>query len=246
MSMSTLSFTLCIAQSAADLHDAALVRAQSYGHHVAALRDALAQPDALDTSPGTVVLLCRDKATGQAIGTARIQRNHPQPLLIEASVVLPDEIAARTRAEITRLAILPGADAQVRPALVKACYLYAVATQIRTLVIGARSPALIRLYRALGFAELFGSGQMVPLAHAGGLPHQVLAFDVVSAERTWHAAGHGLYPFMVETWHPDLQLLAPPPVVVQPVQPVPVPVPVVPAVAAVAPHRAAHAPAVPA
>jgi hypothetical protein len=92
--------------------------------------------------------------------------------------------------------------------LVKACYLYAVAAQIRWLVIGARSPALIRIYHGLGFADLLAPGERVPLAHAGGLPHQVLAFDVVSAERTWHGLRHNLYPFMVETWHPDLQLMA--------------------------------------
>ena len=40
--------------------------------------------------------------------------------------------------------------------------------------------------------------------------HSVLAFNVVTAERTWHAAQHGLYAFMVETWHPDLQLMAEP------------------------------------
>ena len=50
----------------------------------------------------------------------------------------------------------------------------------------------------------------MPLAHAGHLPHQVLAFDVAGAERRWHGMQHPLYGFMVETWHPDLQLLATP------------------------------------
>ncbi len=94
--------------------------------------------------------------------------------------------------------------------LVKACYLAAVASQIRLLVIGARSPALVRIYRGLGFADALGDAGAVPLAHAGNLPHHVLAFDVVGAERRWHSAQHALYSFMVETWHPDLQLLAEP------------------------------------
>ena len=33
---------------------------------------------------------------------------------------------------------------------------------------------------------------------------------VVGAERRWHGMQHPLYGFMVETWHPDLQLLAEP------------------------------------
>jgi len=210
MSSSILGFTVRIARPGTELHEACAVRAQAYGHHLPAMAGALAEPDAADRQAGTVVLVCRDKASGDVVGTARIQRNHPRPLQIEASVILPHALAGKPRAEITRLAIRPGADPLVRPMLVKACYLYAVASQIRWLVIGARSPALIRIYRGLGFANLLGDGQQVPLAHAGGLPHSVLGFDVVTAERQWFASGHGLYGFMVETWHPDLQLLAEP------------------------------------
>ena len=214
MATSVLSFSVRIARHGAELQEASAVRAAAYGHHLPSMAPALAQalavPDAVDIGPGTVVLVCRDKCSAAVVGTARIQRNHPQPLQIERSVALPSALADQPRAEITRLAILAGADAQVRPMLIKACYLYAVAAQIRWLVIGARSPALIRVYQRLGFDDLLGAGQQVPLAHAGGLPHSVLAFDVVAAERTWHAAQHGLYGFMVETWHPDLQLLAEP------------------------------------
>ncbi|MFM7532137.1 MAG: hypothetical protein ACKO5J_06570, partial [Rubrivivax sp.] len=182
-------------------------RADAYGRHLPGIGAALAQPSASDRAPGTRFLLCRDKASGLAIGTARMQRNHPQPLPIEASVELPPALAALPRAEITRLAIAPGADPLVPPLIVKACYLAAVASQIRLLVIGARSAALVRIYRHLGFTDLRPGGEPVPLAHAGGLPHQVLTFDVVGAERNWHACRYALYGFMVETWHPDLHLL---------------------------------------
>ncbi|MFY9513368.1 MAG: hypothetical protein WAQ05_20580 [Rubrivivax sp.] len=209
MSTAALSFTVQPAQDWPTLHEACAVRAAAYGRHLPGLGSALATPDDGDSAAGCVVLVCRDKASGDLVGTARIQRNHPQPLPIEASVALPPELAGHARAEITRLAILPGADPLVRPMLVKACWLYAVAAQVRTLVIGARSAALVRIYRGLGFTELLGPGQTWPLAHAGGLEHHVLVFDVVGAERHWHAARHALYGFMVETWHPDLQLLAP-------------------------------------
>lgn len=207
MSTSRLPFTVRIAHDRQALREACEVRALAYGHHVPAMAQALAETDAADCAAGTVVLVCRDKASSQVIGTARIQRNDPLPLPIEASVLLPPALAAQTRAEITRLAVRPGADARVRPMLLKACWLYAAAAQIHTLVIGARSAALIRIYRGLGFADLLGEGRQVPLAHAGGLAHSVLVFDVAYAERSWFAARHGLYEFMVETWHPDLQLL---------------------------------------
>lgn len=210
MTTAHLDFTLRIASTGQDLADVAALRGQAYGHHVPGLAQAMALPDAADTAPGATVLLCRDKASGRAIGSARIQRNHPLPLPIEASVALPPALAALPRAEITRLAIAPGACSQVRPLLVKACWMAAMASQVRLLVIGARSPALVRIYRHLGFADALDGAGPVPLAHAGHLPHQVLAFDVAGAERRWHGMQHPLYGFMVETWHPDLQLLATP------------------------------------
>jgi hypothetical protein len=74
------------------------------------------------------------------------------------------------------------------------------------MVIGARNEALIRNYRRLGFRDVLGPDDRVPLAHAGGLPHRILAFDVTAAERTWAEARHPLYAFMVETFHEDIQL----------------------------------------
>lgn len=213
MSTSSLGFTVTIARDMHALRQACAVRALAYGHHLGdrpGMAQALAEPDSIDLAPGTAVLICRDKESGLVIGTARIQRNHPRPLPIEDCIVLPAELAGHARAEITRLAIRPGADTLVRPMIVKACWMYAAAQQIRTLVIGARSAALVRIYKGLGFTDLLADEagtRQVPLAHAGGLPHNVLAFDVVAAERHWFAAQHALYAFMVETWHPDLQLV---------------------------------------
>lgn len=212
--MSTsLGFTVRLAASTADLRDACAVRGSAYGRHLPQMRSTLVQPDAIDAQPGTAVIVCRDKASGQAVGTLRIQRASAAPLQIEHSVALPEQFRQRPRAELTRLAVLPGADAQVRLMLMKASYLWCLASQVRWMVIGARSDALIRIYRGLGFADVFGADDRFPLAHAGGLPHRVLAFDVTAAERTWLAARHGLYPFMIETFHPDLQLFAQPEVV---------------------------------
>jgi hypothetical protein len=210
VSASSLSFSVQLARCEADLRDAALVRAEAYGHHVPELGQALAEPDLVDRQRGTAVVLCRDKATGQAVGTARVQRSGARPLQLESSLILPAKLSGQPRAEITRLAVMPGADAQVRLMLFKASYLYCLASQTRWLVIGARSDALIRIYRKLGFFDVLGPDQRVPLAHAGNLPHRILAFDVVAAERTWLAAGHGLYPFMIDTYHPDLQLFGEP------------------------------------
>lgn len=217
MTTAWLGFSLRVARSEQDLREACAVRAEAYGHHLPQLRGALGTPDAIDRDPRTAVLLCRDKASGRAIGTARIQRaGLGAAVQIESSVQLPAWLAGRPRAEITRLAILPGADALVRPMLTKASYLYCVASQIRWLVIGARSEALVRMYKRLGFTDVLEPDATLPLAHAGGLEHHILAFDVVAAERTWYQGQHGLYALMVETFHPDLQLFDEPAPMAQP------------------------------
>lgn len=205
-----LSFDVRVATTLSELREACAVRAQAYGRHLPQMLDLLAEPDALDRQRCSASLLCRDKASGVPIGTARIQRNTQGPLQLEASLILPRWLADQPKAEITRLAVMPGADAQTRLMLMKAGYLYCLASQVRWMVIGARSDALIRIYRRLGFRDVLGAEDRVPLAHAGGLPHRILAFDVTAAERTWLAAKHGLYPFMIDTFHPDLQLFEEP------------------------------------
>lgn len=206
MTTCTLTFSVSLAKSVADIRDVCQVRANAYGHHLPHMHDALAAPDGQDGQRGTAIVLCRDKVTGSPTGTARIQRNAAAPLQLESSVILPRWLADQPRAEITRLAVMPGADPNTRLALMKAGYLYCLASQVRWMVIGARSDALIRIYRSLGFQDVLGPNDRVPLAHAGNLPHRILAFDVTAAERTWLAAHHGLYPFMIETFHPDLHL----------------------------------------
>lgn len=215
MTTTTLGFTLRIARTADDVQEACAVRSRAYGHHLPEMGARFAQPDALDHADGTAILLCRDKRTGEGIGTARIQLSSGGPLTLEQSLILPNWIAGKPRAEITRLAVLAGADPLAKLCLMKASYLYSIANQLRWLVIGARNEALIRNYRRLGFRDLLDPEDRVPLAHAGNLPHSILAFDVVAAERTWQAAKHPLYAFMVDTHHPDLQLFAPSPQLAQ-------------------------------
>jgi len=153
-------------------------------------------------------VLCIDKASGSAVGTAHFQTNAGGPLLIEHSVSLPEAMRSDTRAEITRLSAIAGADPLVKLSLMKASYLFCMATQIRWMVIGARNEALVRQYRMLGFKDVFDDDRMVPLRHAGRLDHRVLAFTVIAAERTWREPRHQLYEFIFETSHPDIQLFS--------------------------------------
>lgn len=209
MSSCTLGFALQPAASRDDLLDACAVRAQAYGHHLPEMGVRLTEPDPLDQAPGTTVFLCRDKASGRATGTMRIQTSQAGALMMEQSVTLPDWLAAAPRAEITRLAVSVGADPLTKLCLMKASYLFCMAQHVRWMVIGARNEALIRNYRRLGFVDALGHDEQVPLAHTGGLLHSILAFDVLAAERAWAAKRHPLYGFMVQTVHEDVQVELP-------------------------------------
>lgn len=211
MASASLSFTLRVARSPLELEAACVARSLSYGHHLPALKQPFASPDPVDMAPGTAVLVCTDKRSGHAVGTARVQVSTHGPLLIEQAIELPEAMAGHARAEITRLSAVPGADPLVKLALWKAAWLYCQAAQVRWMVIGARRESLVRQYRRLGFVDLHADGRCVPLAYAGGVPHRVLVFDSMTAERAWHAAKNGLYGFMIDTLHPDIDLFAPPP-----------------------------------
>lgn len=208
MTTHQLSFKVSLAQSHEELRQACNVRADGYGHHVPEWKTTFAKPDDVDLLPGTAVLVCSDKRTGKVIGTARVQSTTrgDAGLCIEQCIELPDSMKRQGRAEISKLSSLPGADPLVRLALWKAGYLFCLANQARWLLIGARNEALVRSYRRLGTRDLYEDQRMVPLDYAGGVPHRVLVFDVIAAERNWFGANHPLYQFMVETVHPDIEL----------------------------------------
>jgi hypothetical protein len=200
-----LGFLLERVSTTQDLLDACAVRAQAYGHHLPEMGSRLAEPDELDYAEGTSVFICRDKADGRAVGTMRIQSSACGPLLMESSLSLPAWLQMASRAEVTRLAVRVGADPLIRLSLWKASYLFCMANGLDWMVVGARNEALIRNYRRLGFIDVYGPDRLMPLAHTGGLPHRIMAFENTSAQRRWGEARHPLYRFVFETEHADLE-----------------------------------------
>jgi len=206
MHTQTLSFRVRVARTPQDLQAACRVRAESYGHHLPHLQATLMEPDLLDSDESTAVVLCVDKESGRAIGTARFQTNACGKLLIEHSISVPEAMRDDTRAEISRLSAVPGSDPLVKLSLMKASYLFCLARQVRWMVISARSEALIRQYQRLGFTDLFEDKRMVNLLHVGRLDHRILRFNVTAAEREWREPRHRLYEFIFDTSHPDVDL----------------------------------------
>ena len=193
-----------MASSDRDFRSACNIRAAAYSHHDPETGPRFGASDPMDRVEGTAVLLYRDTESGQDFGTARIQMSAFGPLALESGLCLPEWLANRPRAQISRLAVLAGAGPLVKLYLMKASYQYCLATQVRWMVIGARKPALIRNYRNLGFIDVFEPGAWKPLASGVGLPHLILAFDVVGAQAAWLESKNRLYRFMTEPQEEEL------------------------------------------
>lgn len=201
----TLPFTIKVVSTLADLDLAVEMRRTAYRRHLPEFAETMAV-EALDSTPGTVVLLAQSRLDGGPLGTMRIQTNAFGPLAVEQSVRLPDWLAQARLAEATRLGVERGTIGRmVKVALCKAYFMYCGQNGIDWMLATARSP-LDREYESMLFGDVFGENQFLPMAHVGGLPHRVLAKPVAVARQRWAQANHPLFKFVFETDHPDIDV----------------------------------------
>ena len=203
MPTESFSFTVRPVVTHGDLLRACEVRAIAYGNKVPEYRETMLRPDAVDSLPATGIYLCEDKITGLPVGTMRIQTTRPgiDPLEIEKYVPPAAGFESSARAEITRLAAVPGADPFVRLALWKTGYLHCSSEGVRLLMIAVRKPALIRAYERMGAKDI---APPMPLPYAGNISHRIMAIDIRQAEVFWRDSDHPMLQFMAETRHPDI------------------------------------------
>lgn len=203
----SLAFRVAIVESEADLLRVQHMRQAAYGHHLPGLAEHFGRPDPIDRWPDVTIFYAEDKASGQFVGSARLQCNSGQPLQIERCLELPLHLRGRLLVEVTRLVVMAGYVHPVKLALVKAIHLFCVATQAAG-VLAASRPSLMRQYLGLGFADLFGDGRLVPLAYAGGLDHRVLFRDTVNAQTQYRERLRPGYDFVFRTYHPDIEVFS--------------------------------------
>jgi hypothetical protein len=208
MSTESFGFTVRPVVTHDDLLRACQVRAIAYGNKIPEYRESMLVPDSVDRLPATGVYLCEDKTTGQAIGTMRVQVTGPgfDCLAIERYVPTPEGFGSTNRAEITRLAAVPGSDSFVRLALWKTGYVHCRNHGVRLLMIAVRKLALIKAYERMGAKDICDP---IPLPYAGNLPHRIMAVDIRAAEVFWRDSNHPMLQFMAETHHPDIRALGP-------------------------------------
>jgi len=203
-----LPFRVKLVRTDEQLAKAVSIRAAAYARHVPELGEMLREPEEIDRTDKALVFLAESKEDGSPVGTLRMQTNLRSPLALERSIELPERFAGRPLVGVTRLAVKEGtAGKQVKLVLFKTLFRYCFATQIEWILIAARPP-LDTSYKAIGFEDIFPDKRLVPIVTAGNLPHRVLAFDVLTAERRWFQRNHRLYHFMAHDYHPDIEVFS--------------------------------------
>lgn len=207
ISANTLPFVVRVVRTEAQLQEVCDLRALAYGERMPEFGRTLSRPEASDRVKGNTILMAQDKASGEVVGTLRIHSNMHAPLPIQGVYDVPRRMRENLLVELCRFSIKPGYNkTTVRLGLFKAMYLFCYAHQVQYIWVAAREP-LNEIYKSLGFRPPVGDEeQWVPLSYAGHVPHSILTFDVLAAERTWFDMRHPLYEFMGRTYHPDIQV----------------------------------------
>lgn len=206
MDVETLPFTIKLVASEQDLSKAVRIRHAAYSRHIPDFAETLLLPEPADFETDAAVLLAESKFDGSPLGTARIQTNRNKQLSVEQSITLPDALARRQLAEVTRLGIDEGRIGRlVKYALIKACFLYCERNGVEWVVVAGRKP-IDRQYAQLLFEDVFPGGDYIPMQHAGNLPHRVMAFEIESGHARWAAARHSMLKFFSYTHHPDIDV----------------------------------------
>ena len=200
-----LPFTIKVVSDPTELAQAVEMRRAAYGRHLPEFAQSMGV-EALDSSPGTVVLLAQSRLDGGPLGTMRIQTNAFSPLAVEQSVCLPDWLRGARLAEATRLGVTRGAIGRmVKVALCKAYFMFCEQNEVDWVLITARSP-LDREYEAMLFEDVYGQNQFLPMTHVGGVPHRVMAKPVGLGRQRWAKVNHPLFGFFFETDHVDIDV----------------------------------------
>lgn len=208
-----LAFEVREVRTQDELFKVVALRHAAYSRHLPELGRRLTAPEPADTEPGHTVLLAENRLDATALATMRVQTNDFGPLTLERSLELPPWLKGHRLVEATRLAVADNVRGRyVSFVMFKAFWQFCLEREIDWMVVCARPP-LDRIYMSLLFEDVVPGGSLVPLKHAGDIPHRALAFNVRTSEARWRTARHSMYPFMALTLHPDIRIGAPGPTV---------------------------------
>lgn len=199
-----LPFRVRIVRTENHLHQAISIRAKSYEKHHPEVAELLQFAEIEDR--GQVVLLAERKASGEAIGTMRIETNTQNTSPIEHFLPENSEFTARTIAFITRLAVSNCADSGlIKLTLYKSLLRYCLACQIDWMIVTARPP-FDKEYNRLGFHYVYDHEYLTPIPWSGNIPMKIMALETLRCEPGWREENHPIYPFMFLDYTPDVEI----------------------------------------
>lgn len=150
-----------------------------------------------------VVLIAVDKATGEVVGTVRVNdsRLGPTPL----SPDTPSQaFSGKSHVYLSRFGLANHGLAQMAGvALMKATGLIAIDTQADWMLAAALGP-LVRRYRRVGLDVLAGGTTYKPYLHAA--PYFTMGAPVPELPARIRQRSERLVPFMLEHYHPDIAI----------------------------------------
>ena len=201
-----LPFRVQLVRNDKQLDSAVRIRHEVYQRHLPTLAELLNSPEEADKQENTIVLLATAKADSVPLGTMRIHTNSGRLVEFERELELPERYLGRTIAHVARLAVASGPlSGLVKLSLFKALHRYCLALQIDYMMVAGKPP-IDRQYERLGFEDVFSENEYVSITSSGGIPVRVMAFELATAEQRWRDARHPLYKFMVQEFHPDIEI----------------------------------------
>lgn len=201
-----LPFRIQLVRNDKQLDSAVRIRHAVYQRHLPTLAELLAAPEDADKQENTIVLLATSKVDGTPLGTMRIHTNSGKLVEFERELDLPERYIGKTIAHVARLAVANGSlSGLVKLSLFKALHRYCLALQIDFMMVAGKPP-IDRQYERLGFEDVFSQEAYVSITSSGGIPVRVMAFELATAEQRWRDAQHPLYKFMIQEFHPDIEI----------------------------------------
>jgi hypothetical protein len=200
-----LHFTIRLAEGAEDLERIAEQRAQAYSRHQPDLveRMSLSKPEKDDFREDAVVIVAESKESGDVLGSMRLTTNIHKPLRFETEFDLPERFHDRVLLEAGRMTACSGSEGRmVVPALLKTAFEASFYAGVDYLLLIARRP-IDRMYRSLGFKDLF-DGRLVVTSAQPGVPVTLFHTDIAGSEAILQNTSQQYYSFFAETDHPDI------------------------------------------
>ena len=201
-----LPFRVRIAKSAEDIQRVCRHRGDAYARHQPDLvqRLSLREPEADDLRDDVVLVMAESHEDGSILGSLRLITNINTPLRFEKEFELPERFRQKCLAEAGRMVTQNGPGGRmVVPALVKVAYEASFRSGIDALLLIARQP-IDRMYKAMQFEDVFG--HKVITSAQPGVPVTLFFMDTLQFEHRLRDGGCAIYPFLVETEHPDIDI----------------------------------------